>query len=69
MVSLNEFDAPVTAAVMARILGVKSAWLITEAKAGRLPHIPAGQTVLFNIDIVKRCLFERSKELPCRAQA
>jgi hypothetical protein len=45
---------------MARLLGVKGAWLRGEAEAGRLPHLPAGDTILFNPDLVEQLLFERA---------
>ena len=45
---------------MARRLGVEPRWLRTEAEAGRLPHVKAGRTLLFNPAIVERLLVERA---------
>ena len=45
---------------MARRLGVEPRWLRAEAEAGRLPHVKAGRTLLFNPDIVEGLLIERA---------
>ena len=45
---------------MARQLGVEPRWLRFEAEAGRLPHVKAGKTLLFNPDIVERLLVKRA---------
>jgi len=47
---------------MARLLGVTSRWLRAEAEAGRLPHLPAGNTILFDADLVERLLAERARQ-------
>lgn len=49
---------------MARLLGVTSRWLRAEAEAGRLPHLPAGNTILFDADLVERLLAERARQTP-----
>ena len=46
---------------MARRLGVRPAWLRSEAAEGRLPGVPAGQTYLFDADIVERVLRDRAR--------
>lgn len=45
----------------AQSLGVPAAWLKSEAKAGRVPHLRAGRRLLFNPVLVERVLLERSK--------
>jgi len=47
---------------MARKLGVQSGWLKSEADAGRLPHLKAGERYLFEPTIVVSILVERAKE-------
>lgn len=42
------------------MLRVTAKWLRSEADAGRLPHIQAGRTILFNTEVVKRLLAERA---------
>ena len=49
---------------MARLLGVTSQWLRHEAEAGRIPHLPAGKTILFDADLVERLLAERARQTP-----
>jgi hypothetical protein len=41
-------------------LGVPMAWLLAEAKAGRVPYLPAGRRMLFNIALVEKALLERA---------
>ena len=48
---------------MARLLGISPGWLRLEAKAGRLPCIDAGGTLLFDADAVQAALAERAH--PC----
>jgi hypothetical protein len=52
---------------MARLLGVSSKWLRSEAEAGRLPHVPAGDTILFDATLVERVLLERARR-PAREE-
>jgi hypothetical protein len=47
---------------MARLLGVTTRWLRAEAEAGRLPHLPADKTILFDADLVERLLAERARQ-------
>jgi len=48
--------------VMARNLHVPQRWLRAEAEAGRLPHLKAGATILFDPETVEEILLERAKE-------
>lgn len=47
---------------MARVLGVTSRWLRAEAEAGRLPHLHADTTILFDADLVEGLLAERARQ-------
>ena len=47
---------------MARQLGVESKWLRAEAESGRLPHIKANKTILFDADTVERILLSRASQ-------
>ncbi len=47
---------------MARRLRVSVRWLRHEAEAGRLPHVKADRTFLFDPDAVERVLLERAQE-------
>ena len=52
---------PITATRMARRLGVRAAWLRSEADAGRLPHVRAGDRYLFDPATVERILLDRAR--------
>ena len=43
-------------------LGVPASWLRQEAKAGRVPSLQAGRQLKFNIEEVRKALFDRAKE-------
>jgi hypothetical protein len=47
---------------MARWLCVKPDWLRGEALAGRVPCLPAGDTILFDRDLVERRLAKRARQ-------
>lgn len=47
---------------MARRLRVPVAWLKSEANANRIPHLRAGQVILFHPEIVESVLVERAKQ-------
>jgi hypothetical protein len=47
---------------MARQLGVTTRWLRAEAEAGRLPHVHADTTILFDADLVEQLLAERARQ-------
>ena len=49
-----------TLGAMARRLGVESKWLREEAASGRLPHVKAGKTLLFDPATVERILLGRA---------
>lgn len=44
----------------ARFLGVKAAYLAAEIKAGRLPGLIAGETILVHVPTVAACLAQRA---------
>jgi hypothetical protein len=46
---------------MARLLRVPAAWLRAEAEAGRIPHLKAGKTMLFDPETVEHLLLERAR--------
>ena len=47
---------------MARRMYVSNKWLRGEAEAGRIPHLKAGKTLLFNPDVVEPLLVERASK-------
>ena len=53
---------------MARRLGVSSAWIRREARAGRLPHLKADGRYLFDHDLVERVLLERAQGKASRGE-
>ncbi len=56
-------DSPlVPANLAARKLRVPKAWLESEAGAGRLPHLRAGDHFLFDIDLLSKLLLDRARE-------
>ena len=50
---------PIQLAHAARLMGVRSEWLRTEAEAGRLPGFKAGDDWLFDLPRLERALIER----------
>ncbi len=46
---------------MARRLRVPVKWLRDEAEAGRLPHLKAGRSLLFDPETVERALVKRAQ--------
>lgn len=55
--------------ILARRLRVRAAWLRSEADAGRLPHVKAGDRYLFDPELVERLLLERARQLPGEGEA
>lgn len=51
---------PMTLTIAARWLGVEPQWLRAEAEAGRIPHVKAGRTILFNENVLAKVLSERA---------
>lgn len=47
---------------MAARLRVPQKWLRGEAEAGRVPHLKAGQRLLFDPETVERVLLERARQ-------
>lgn len=43
--------------------GVSPAWLLIEAKAGRVPHLKMGNRILFNQKLVEESLLARAQSL------
>jgi len=52
----------VTLGHMARKLGVRTSWLRSEAEAGRIPHLRAGDRLLFVPDVIVSLLAERASQ-------
>ncbi|MGA2091848.1 MAG: hypothetical protein ABSH16_00375 [Sedimentisphaerales bacterium] len=50
-----------TCGAMARRLGVRAKWLRAEAEAGRLPHVRAEDTLLFEPETVFSILVKRAQ--------
>ncbi len=46
---------------LSRRLGLPIAYLRREAAAGRLPHVKAGQRLLFHVESAERALLERAE--------
>lgn len=46
----------------ARRLRVPVKWLREEAEAGRVPHLKAGTSLLFDFDAVERVLLDRARQ-------
>ncbi len=51
----------IAVSLMGRRLGVSMTWLCAEAQSGRLPHVVAGDTYLFDPATVGRVLWERAQ--------
>lgn len=50
-----------TAQRMAFECGVPESWLRAEAKAGRVPSLKVGRRLVFNPELVKRALLQRTE--------
>lgn len=57
---------PLTLGPMARRLRVPSSWLRSEAEAGRIPHLKAGKTLLFDAETVEGIVLERVRQAGAR---
>jgi hypothetical protein len=55
----DEIRRPWHLGAMARRLRVPASWLRAEAEAGRLPHLRAGNALLFDPNVVERMLLDR----------
>ena len=53
----------------ARYLRVPARWLRTEAEAGRIPHLPADTTLLFDLPTVEALLISAPPGPGCRPHA
>jgi hypothetical protein len=47
---------------VARALGVSVRWLRAEADAGRLPHLDADKTILFDLHLVESIIADRARQ-------
>jgi len=48
-------------------LGVPAAWLHAEALAGRIPSLPVGRRLLFNVGAIESVLLERAARVKVSA--
>jgi len=60
MKPLNEINNLLPLGPVARRLHVPPKWLRQQVESGLLPGLPAGNTILFDIEIVKGILLERA---------
>jgi len=54
----------VSLATLSRKLGIPIAWLCREVSQGRLPHLRAQRTLLFDVGAVVECLRKRAAQNP-----
>lgn len=59
---IDENKKPLYLGAMARRLRVPAKWLRAEAEAGRIPHLRAGNVLLFDPEAVERIVFERLRQ-------
>jgi hypothetical protein len=52
---------PVTLAQAARALGLPASWLRSEADAGRIPCLIAGDRYLFDLEVLRDLIMERTR--------
>jgi DNA-binding transcriptional MerR regulator len=58
----EDHKKPMSLGAMARRLRVPARWLRAEADAGRIPHLRAGNALLFDPDVVERIILCRLRE-------
>lgn len=58
----DDTNKPLYLGAMARRLRVPATWLRLEAEAGRIPHLRAGSTLLFDPETVERTIRDRLRE-------
>jgi hypothetical protein len=58
----NRKSKAVNLVVLSRTLRLPLRWLKSEAEAGRIPSLKAGNVLLFNIDAVRKVLAERASK-------
>lgn len=56
---LESKNTPLILSAMARRVRVPAKWLRAEAEAGRIPHLKAGNVLLFDPETVERLIAER----------
>lgn len=59
----DEAKKPLHLGAMSRRLHVPAKWLRAEAEAGRIPHLRAGNALLFDPQTVERIVFDRLRRL------
>ena len=52
---------------MARRVHVTTRWLRSEAASGRIPHLQAGDRLLFDANVIEAILLDKKKILPTAA--
>lgn len=62
-------SALVDAEAAAKLLGVKSSWVLAEARADRLPHVRLGRYVRFEPDELERWWKRRRRGPVTRGEA
>lgn len=58
----DEHKKPLYLGAMARRLRIPAKWLRSEAEAGRIPHLRAGSTFLFDPEAVENIVLHRLRE-------
>lgn len=58
----DDTTRPVPLGRLAQIIGVPAKWLREEAEAGRIPHLKAGDVLLFDPEAVEQIIVQRLKE-------
>jgi len=53
---------------LSRRLGIPATWLRLEAQSGRIPHLQAGRSLLFDYPTVEQLLRERAQQRPDSAK-
>lgn len=64
---LDETIWPLNLVAMARVLRVPATWLREEAEAGRIPHLKAGRSLLFDpaaVEVGLRKRLEKAAQEP-----
>lgn len=59
----DDTTTPLHLSAMARRLRVPAKWLRAEAEAGRIPHLQAGNALLFDPQTVERIVIARLRGL------
>ena len=57
----TEYSKVVPLGLMARMLGVPTKWLRNQVSKGSLPGVKAGNTILFDPEVINNILADRAK--------